>query len=660
VTQEPTSTPVDFLALQTALAGRYSLERELGRGGMGIVYLAREVALDRMVALKLLPPEMAARPGVKERFLREARTAARLSHPNIVPIYTVDEVDDFVFFAMAYVEGGTLGDRIRDRGPLSSTEAVRLLREVSWALGHAHLQGVVHRDVKPDNILLEEGTGRAMVTDFGIAALAEEAGEAARGQVMGRTEESGQAAPGHVMGTAEFMSPEQARGGEVDARSDLYSLACVGYYALSGQFPFDGSTPAAILGKHLTEAAPPVAKAAPHIPPMVATALDRCLRKEPERRFSGGEALADAILPDLELDKELPVPLRVFIKQTREFESTLSWAGFGVLVGGPTLIAASALGVPTEVVLAGSATLAGILGGTFLSPVRIARRLLRSGFTREDGTTAILRDIDRREEEFRFEVGQRVTLFDRILRFVKWTGLSASALTFGAAWVTGSGFLFNLFLFPWLTAIPSALWQELRARVRGDIMGERWLRFWKSLVGKAFFKLGGIKLKRVAAAAGIHRPTEIVLGLAADRLYEELPKETRKTLRGLPETVKALEEDAQSLRRQIAEMEAVLAEIGDDDPTLPSAQERAQVRANVELTRGQAQQKLKEAVAALETIRLGLLRMHAGSGTVESLTMELEAARELSGDMEGLLEGHQEVERILRERRNTGDFSLEG
>ena len=206
----------------------------------------------------------------------------------------------------------------------------------------------------------------------------------------------------------------------------------------------------------------------------------------------------------------------------------------------------------------------------------------------------------------------------------------------------------------------SALWQELRARARGDIMGERWLRFWKSRIGKTFFKIGGLRLKRVAAAAGVHRSTEIVLGLAADRLYAELPKNTQKTLKGLPETVKALEDDAQALRRQVAEMEAVLAEIGDDDPSLPSAGERAQVRANVEATRDQAQAKLKGAVAALETIRLGLLRMHAGSGTVESLTMELEAARDLSEDMENLLEGHREVERILRERRKTGMFTLPG
>ena len=146
--------------------------------------------------------------------------------------------------------------------------------------------------------------------------------------------------------------------------------------------------------------------------------------------------------------------------------------------------------------------------------------------------------------------------------------------------------------------------------------------------------------------------------MAADRLFEQLPKETRKTLRGLPETVKALEDDAQAMRRQVAEMDAILAEIGDDDPSRPSAGERACVRASIEATRDEAREKLRQAVAALETIRLGLLYMQAGSGTVESLTMELEAAQCLSDDMEKLLEGHREVERILQERRLTGVFTL--
>src|SRR5688500_8605180 len=152
-----------FVSFQQAIAGRYSLDRELGRGGMGIVYLAREVHLDRLVAIKLLPPERAAQPSLRERFLREARLAAKLSHPNIIPIHAVEETGGFVYYVMAYVEGETLADRVRNRGPLSSSEAARVLREVAWALAYAHGQGLVHRDVKPDNILLEGATNRVLV-----------------------------------------------------------------------------------------------------------------------------------------------------------------------------------------------------------------------------------------------------------------------------------------------------------------------------------------------------------------------------------------------------------------------------------------------------------------------------------------------------------------
>src|ERR687888_1383200 len=146
-----------FLDFQAAVAGRYSLEGELGRGGMGVVYLAREVRLDRPVAIKLLPPSKASDPRLRERFLREARTAAKLSHPNVIPIHAVEEIGEFVFFAMAYVEGETLTERVRRRGPLSVSDGARVLRDVAWALAYAHAQGLIHRDVKPDNILLENG-----------------------------------------------------------------------------------------------------------------------------------------------------------------------------------------------------------------------------------------------------------------------------------------------------------------------------------------------------------------------------------------------------------------------------------------------------------------------------------------------------------------------
>src|SRR3989449_8475543 len=190
-----------FLDFQAALVGRYSLERELGRGGMGVVYLAREVRLDRPVAIKLLPPSKATDPKLRERFLREARTAAKLSHPNVIPIHAVEEIGEFVFFAMAYIEGETLTERVRSRGPLTPSEASRVLRDVAWALAYAHGQGVIHPDVKPDNILLENN-GRVLVADFGIASVVAGAGAVSPGEGVGAPPviRSGQAVGGEGEG----------------------------------------------------------------------------------------------------------------------------------------------------------------------------------------------------------------------------------------------------------------------------------------------------------------------------------------------------------------------------------------------------------------------------------------------------------------------------
>src|SRR5881409_4320553 len=309
-----------FLDFQAAIAGRYSLERELGRGGMGIVYLAREVRLDRPVAIKLLPPSKATDPKLRERFLREARTAAKLSHPNVIPIHAVEEIGEFVFFAMAYVEGETLTERVRRRGPLPPSEGARVLRDVAWALAYAHGQGVIHRDVKPDNILLEQATGRVLVADFGIASVVAGAGALSTGEVIG---------------TPEFMSPEQALGEAVDARSDLYSLGIVGYFAFSGALPFEAQRATDVLAKQVTEPAPPLASVAVGVPRRLAQAIDRCLAKDPAERPEGPSALADQLSHALEQRRELPVALRAFVKH----ESRLD--GGGVLVYPFVLLIAS-------------------------------------------------------------------------------------------------------------------------------------------------------------------------------------------------------------------------------------------------------------------------------------------------------------------------------
>ncbi|MDX2192732.1 MAG: protein kinase [Gemmatimonadales bacterium] len=258
----------------------YEVQRELGRGGMGVVYLARERRLDRLVALKVLPEALAADAAVRERFLREARTAAQLSHPHIVPVFRADESDGTAWFAMGFVDGETLAERIRARGRLSPQEAVRALREAAWALAYAHARGVVHRDVKPENILLERATGRALLTDFGIA----------------RTDAaSALTQDGLVMGSVHYMSPEQAAGEPLDGRSDLYALGVVGFLALSGRLPFDGAQAATVLVQHATRPAPPLASVAPDVPAALAAVIDQCLAKAPDARPATGEALAELL-----------------------------------------------------------------------------------------------------------------------------------------------------------------------------------------------------------------------------------------------------------------------------------------------------------------------------------------------------------------------------
>jgi tRNA A-37 threonylcarbamoyl transferase component Bud32 len=275
----PTLDP-SLAGLPAALAGEFELESELGRGGMGVVYRARDLRLDRHVALKVLPPDRAAAGDVRARFLREARTAGQLSHPHIVHIHRADERGEFAFFVMGLVDGENLGQRVRDRGPLPPADAVRHLREVSWALAYAHARGVIHRDVKPENIMIERGTNRALVTDFGIART---------------TQAANITADGHVVGTAHYMSPEQVQGEALDGRSDLYALGVVGFYLLSGRLPFEGEASSAVLVAHVTRPAPALGSVAPQVPRALAAVIDRCLSKDPAERFATGEDLSEAL-----------------------------------------------------------------------------------------------------------------------------------------------------------------------------------------------------------------------------------------------------------------------------------------------------------------------------------------------------------------------------
>src|SRR5438876_842310 len=269
-----------------ALGRSYTVEGELGRGGMGVVYKARDERLKRQVAIKVLPPELAFREEIRIRFLREAETAARLSHPHIVPIHSVGEgPDGLVYFVMAYVDGESVAAKLKRRGRLPSEEARRIMLETSDALGAAHALGIIHRDVKPDNILLEGSRGRVVVTDFGIAkALSSTTGSATL------------TATGVAIGTPHYMSPEQAAGGrEIDGRSDIYSLGVVSYQMLTGELPFQAPTVPGILMKHITELAPLVTEKCVDCPDDLAACVMRSLEKDPDDRWPTADALRRAL-----------------------------------------------------------------------------------------------------------------------------------------------------------------------------------------------------------------------------------------------------------------------------------------------------------------------------------------------------------------------------
>ena len=269
--------------LVVAVGTQYLVDAEIGRGGMAVVYRATDLRLNRRVAIKVLPPELAFNADVRERFLREAQTAAQLSHPGIVPIYTVDEREGIVYFVMALVDGESLAERLTREPRLPISEARRILAAVADALAYAHEQGVVHRDVKPDNIMLERASGRPLVTDFGIA-------RAAQGDTR-------LTVTGVAIGTPAYMSPEQALGErELDGRSDIYSLGVIGYRMLAGETPFKASNTPAMLVKHVSETPRPLSSVRADVPSGLANAIARALAKKSEERWPNAAAFRDALL----------------------------------------------------------------------------------------------------------------------------------------------------------------------------------------------------------------------------------------------------------------------------------------------------------------------------------------------------------------------------
>ncbi|HVF38538.1 MAG TPA: serine/threonine-protein kinase, partial [Gemmatimonadaceae bacterium] len=276
--------------VQQALGAVYTIQRELGGGGMSRVFLAEDRALGRMVVLKVLSPELAEGMSA-DRFAREIRLAARLQHPHIVPLFSAGQVDGLPYYTMPYVDGESLRVRLSREPNISVPGAMHILRDLARALEYAHAHDVVHRDIKPDNILLSGNS--ASVTDFGIA----KAVSAARTQVVAET---GSSQPltqlGFAIGTPAYMAPEQAAGDpEIDHRADLYAFGCVAYELLAGRPPFSNRTPQALLVAHMVERPPLARLRRPDIPQGLADLVGSCLAKAPEDRPSGASELLVAI-----------------------------------------------------------------------------------------------------------------------------------------------------------------------------------------------------------------------------------------------------------------------------------------------------------------------------------------------------------------------------
>jgi tetratricopeptide (TPR) repeat protein/TolB-like protein len=266
--------------LTTALAGQYRVERELGEGGMATVYLAEDLKHHRPVAIKVLKPELAAALG-SDRFLREIEIAARLQHPHILPVHDSGEADGLLYYVMPFVEGESLAARISREGGLPVDWSVRLLREAADALAYAHRKGLVHRDIKPDNILLSGN--HALVADFGIARMIRDAG----GATLTGT--------GVSLGTPTYMAPEQAAGEAVDQRADIYALGILAYEMLAGEPPFRGRTAQAVIGAHVSLPPTPITQHRPGLPPTLAATVMKCLEKHPADRFQSSDELLSAL-----------------------------------------------------------------------------------------------------------------------------------------------------------------------------------------------------------------------------------------------------------------------------------------------------------------------------------------------------------------------------
>lgn len=637
----------EFLALQEALLGRYSLERELGRGGMGTVYLARDVKLDRPVAIKFLRADLAAVPAARTRFLHEARTAARLAHPNIVPIFSVEADGDRPFLVMAVVDGETLGARLRRRGALPPDEAERLLREMAWALGYAHVQGVIHRDITLENILIERGSGRILLGDFGLATTR----EAADNQLM--------------FGTPGYLAPEIIRGEQALPASDFYALGVVAYHALAGRAPFEADTQGALLAKHMVQPPLPLAPLARSASRRLVHAIESCLEKDADARPADAAALLGllerapepvAIAPALRqwfTRWERIRPIYALATPILALQTWLLFLGAQEFASRPLFIAAVVSVVLTVTAIPVFAHIA--FEGLSL------RALHRVGFGIADIRAAYPHWRDTLERERRKEgippLPGRV-VFD--LTVVGAVILALFMLVWypnADRWYDADGhayYIKNLLRATSIGLYPAVLigigvgFASPGFRIAPNGRFRRLVeRFWQSRLAAGITRLASVgQTQRVAAASTLHRNTELVLGLVIDDLWHAIPESLREGLGDVPALGHTLQQSAMELRGLADRLRE------SEQDTRHDSVEQHRLQESLE----EVESRHREAVGALERLRLQLLRVVASREPSRELTEHLVLARELEQSLLHDIAAYAEIRRLLGRPRRAAEI----
>lgn len=578
--------------LQRALAGRFSLIREIGRGGMGVVVLAEDVLLGRRVAIKMLAPSVTGLPGIRKRFLREARLAARCFHPNIVPIHEVGETDSLAWFVMAWVNGESLAERLARSGPLQPSELERLAREIGWALTYAHEKGLIHRDIKPANILLEEGTGRALLADFGIA------------RSIGDNSDSPMA------GTSNFMAPEQLKGSEVDGRADLYSL-----------------------GVTLRMASPPGFSASSAIPAQraLADAIEICTRAAPTQRFGSAAEFLTRIT-ESEPTPSLSPSALIVREQASAFMSSISWT-LAVGLAGLALVTGEDPGSFGRALTAGISQFVFALFAA-VTVARGAEATLKTRKSLKEGLTLA-------ELQKALSVGSEATSerqIDGLRTFLKGSLSVACALCIAMASAKVDSWQF---LPDSLTAVlkimtiagPALLMKSGVTSIWNAITSRSSLAArMASRAGAALFRIfghAGSSAPEPAILEDINLPTEARLARLVEEMAVRLPDDHLQGNHGPGVSIA-------SLKRAAIDLASTASHLRQRD------QELSLLTGNTDERRG-IRSRMAIAIAALENMRLDLLRLEHDRTLTGAITDPLEVVRDLHRHVEAM----DEIRRAL-------------